>query len=152
MFIGQCPHWLPFYRLILNAGSCPLKTFLLVSAKISISLSLGSPSFYQKLIKLFYFKQVVNQQTVLKNNAETSQLPFIQFPQMVTSCKAVVWSHRQHMDIDAVNVQNSSISTRILCVALYNHTTSPSLSFLAPGNHYSVSHIYNFVIWRMLYK
>ena len=71
---------------------------------------------------------------------------------MVTSCKTVVWNDHQHMDTDAVNVQNSSISSRLLCVALYNHTASSSSSFLAPGNHYSVSHIYNFVIWRMLYK
>ena len=102
MFIGQCPHWLPFYRLTLNAGSCPLKTFLLVSDKISILLSLGSPSFYQKLIKLFYFKQVVNQQTVLKNNAETSQLPFIQFPPRVTSCSSVVQHHSQQASFHTI--------------------------------------------------
>lgn len=43
---------------------------------------------------------------------------------MVTSCKTMVKYHDQNTDFDAVNIQNSNVTTRIfLC---YGHTKLPA--------------------------
>ena len=51
---------------------------------------------------------------------------FTQFPPMVTSCKTIVQSHNQDIDLDTVKIQNISITLRIPQVALLQPPALPS--------------------------
>lgn len=82
--------------------------------------------------------RIMDSHAVVRNRTERAHIAFIQFPWMVTTCKAMVQHYNQDIDIHTVKIQNGSI-----IVIFYSHTHFPSAPILslAPGPHFC-----NFVI------
>lgn len=75
-----------------------------------------------------------------KNNTEESMYSVPDLPQ---------WWHWANIDIDAVKIEDISVTTRIPCV---NSSPFLSLPSLEPGHHKCIFSFYNVIVLRTLYK
>lgn len=76
--------------------------------------------------KLFYLEILVDVHAIKRNNTERSWVFSTQFPLMLTFCKTIMKYYKQDIDIDTVQIQNSSISTEIYPVAILETPFVPS--------------------------
>lgn len=76
-------------------------------------------TFWILLIDFFQLnlKKIVDEYVVVRNNTERNCVSFTP-PVVVISCKTVEQYHNQDIDIDAVKIQNTSVSTRIFHIVL----------------------------------